>query len=351
VARQSSSRIFAGAAIALALVFAFLAWGPSLRTGGGATGPGGGAAAGDDADGSSARSAAGRRAERPLGKDPAVADAETVEYLRELFGQTINNKRTQIKAIEKLLEYLMKNYPDDWKQRVQALLAQAFPGMADQLYAAYQNMTAYNDWLRAHQEELSQMDPRDKRAALRAAQQQFFGADAAEIWEESLRHDRIFDAMDAINQATDLTVDDKLKTYLGAINETYGQEAPAFLDKRQTELMTNFLTLPSVQADLQEMSPASREQQLDQIRAAMGMDEEARQRWKDLDSARNEAWDEGQDYMQKRDEIVKSVPADQQAARLDDLRRQFFGDQADIVRSEEDSGFFRFGHTRVYGRE
>jgi len=292
-----------------------------------------------------------RRDERRPGADPANKDAESVAYLQEQFGATITNKRTQIKALEKLIAYLMKTYPDDWQTRIQALLAQAFPDLADELYARFLNMTAYNEWQTANRNELSQMSAADRRNALHDARFRFFGPDAAEIWEESLRNERIYDAMDAINQAEGTSVDEKLASYLGAINEAYGETAPEFLERRQTELMTGFLTLPSVQEDLHAMPADARARELDRVRAAMGLDEEAQARWRDLDSQRDRAWETGQDYMEKRDEITRSSQGEDQARRLDALRAQMFGPEADTIRHEEDSGFFRFGHRRVYGKE
>ena len=353
MARDSRNRwLAAGAVLAVALVAWFvLREAPPPTTD--ATGEGASersTLAGGD-DGGSAPGASHRRAERPLGKDPATADAEAAEYLREQFGATIDNKRTQIKAIEKLIEYLMKNYPDDWQQRLQALLAQAFPGLADQLFAQYQNMTAYNEWLKASHDQLAAMSPSDKRDALRDARFRFFGADAAEIWEETLRHERIYDAMDSIEQSHGTSVGDKLQTYLDAINETYGEQAPQFLEKRQTELMNNFLALPAVQDDLHSMSPQEREQQLGRIRSAMGMDDAALERWRELDDQRDQAWEAGQRYMAKRDEITRSTQGDEQARRLTELRSQMFGDDAETIHGEEDAGFFRFGHSRAYGKE
>lgn len=292
-----------------------------------------------------------RRDERRPGVEPVNKDAESVAYLREQFGATITNKRTQIKALEKLIAYLMKTYPDDWQARIQALLAQAFPDLADQLYAQFLNMTAYNEWLAANRGELNQMSAADRRNALHDARFRFFGPDASEIWEESLRNERIYDAMDAINQDEGATVDEKLATYLGAINEAYGESAADFLERRQTELMTGFLTLPSVQDDLHALPADARARELARVRAAMGLDEEAQARWRDLDSQRDQAWETGEDYMDKRDEITRSTQGEEQARRLDALRAQTFGAEADTVRQEEDSGFFRFGHRRVYGKE
>lgn len=318
-------------------------------------GPGtAGDAAAPGADGDTAASrASGRRAEKPLGQDPAAADAETVAYLQDKFGATINDKHTQVKTVEKLIEYLMKNYPEDWQQRLQGLLARAFPGLADQLYATYQSMTGYNEWLKSHREELAQMDPAARRDALREARTSFFGPDADEIWAESLRHEHILETVDAIREspATASTVDEKFEAFVGAVEETYGAEAPAFLERRQAELMDNFLAIDTVQDGLHAMDGAQREQQLTEIRRGLGMDDAAIDRWKQLDTERDRAWDSGERYMQQRDEITRKYQGDDQARRLADLRTRSFGSEADIIREEEETGFYRFGHRRVYGKE
>lgn len=302
---------------------------------------------------SAAAGASGRRAEKPLGKDPAAADAETVAYLQDKFGATITDKRTQVKAVEKLIEYLMRNYPDDWQQRLQAMLARAFPGLADQLYATYQNMTAYNDWLKSHRQELSQMDADAMRAAMRDARTRFFGSDAEQIWAEAIRHEQILDTVDAIREspATATTVGEKLEAFVGAIEETYGDDAPSFLERRQAELMNNFLAIDTVQDGLHGMSPAERAQELAGIRRGLGMDDAALERWRELDAQRDRAWETGERYMRQRDEIVQKFQGDEQARRLAALRGSSFGEEADIVREEEESGFFRFGHRRVFGNE
>lgn len=347
-----NTRLALVAATFVAAIVMMMAWSGTDPTGDGiGPHPIAQAPAAGDARAAGSPSLLQRRSDQRAVKDPAAEDAQAAEYLRQQFGATIANKHTQIKAIEKLIGYLMKNYPDDWQQRVQAVLAQAFPGLAAQLYGQYQNMSAYNDWLRANREQLAEMSPGDKRAALRDARFRFFGADAAEIWEESLRHEQIYDAMDAIGQSTDTTVEQKLSTYLDAINQTYGEQAPEFIERRQTELMTNFLTLPSVQDDLHAMDAQAREGELDRIRGAMGLDEAARDRWHELDGQRDQAWENGERYMEKRDEITAAWQGDEQARRLQELRSQMFGDEAETIRGEEESGFFRFGHRRVYGRE
>lgn len=210
---------------------------------------------------------------------------------------------------------------------------------------------AYNDWLKASRADLAEMTPAERRDAMREARFRFFGADAEQIWEESIRQERILDTMDEINQSPDVPVDEKLSRYVDSIEEAYGEKAPGFIEKRQTELMNGFLTLPSVQDDLHAMSPEARARQLDQVRATMGLDEEARGRWRDLDQQRDQAWETGERYMEQRNEIVKNWQGDEQARRLEALRTHTFGAEAGIIGQEEASGFFRFDHRRVYGKE
>jgi predicted metal-dependent hydrolase len=291
------------------------------------------------------------RAERRPGTDPITKDSEAVDYLREQFGATITNKRTQIKALEKLIAYLMRQYPDDWQKRLEGLLAQAFPELASQLLAQYQNMSAYNEWLAANRTQLAEMDPAARRDALRDARFKYFGQDAAEIWEETFRHEQIYDAMDAISQTPDATVDQALDTYVDSIKQAYGDKAPQFLENRATELMTGFLGLGTVQDDLHAMTPEARARQLDTVRAKMGLDEAARQRWSDLDSQRDAAWETGERYMDERQKIADSFDGDEETRRLTELRGRMFGDEAETIQSEEAAGFFRFDHRRVYGRE
>lgn len=340
---------FVAVMLALALLWWSLAAGPGLQEE--TAGEVEGVQPLADSGGSTSPVASSRREERRPGGDPASKEAESIDYLREQFGATITSKRTQIKALEKIVAYLMKTYPDDWQARLQALLAQAFPDLAAQLYAQFLNMTAYNEWLAAHRGELNVMSAADRRNALHEERFRFFGPDASEIWEESLRNERIYDAMDAINQAEGTSVDEKLSTYLGAINEAYGDSAPDFLERRQTELMTGFLTLPSVQDDLHAMSAEARARELGEVRAAMGLDGDALARWRELDAQRDQAWQAGEDYMVKRDEITRSWQGEEQSRRLDALRTQIFGAEAATIRQEEDAQFFRFGHRRVYGKE
>ncbi len=339
--------------LAVALV-GLLAWQRSAEVAPGVDGHEGDSARSQLPSGEPADSKPGELA--PRDRRPAMSqeakDAEAARYLQEQFGATIANKRAQIKALEKLTGYLMREYPDDWRERLQALLERAFPGMGAQLMAQFQNMQSYNDWLKANREQLQQMTPDERRAALNDARFRYFGEDAAEIFEESLRQEQILDAMQQIEQIPEASVDAKLEKYVDSIRQAYGEKAPSFIENRQTELMNNFLTLPSVQDDLHGMAPAARQQQMENVRRQLGLDDDAIERWRELDAERDRAWDNGETYMEERERIASRYEGEEQARRLQELRQRFFDtEEADVIRGEEESGFFRFGHRRVYGKE
>ncbi|MGH8530828.1 MAG: hypothetical protein ACRETN_13465 [Nevskiales bacterium] len=304
---------------------------------------------------------------RPLTPPPAAAysatppavyavslsaqDSEFIAGLREQFKVVIHRKHAQIKAIEQLIAYLMARYPEDWSFRLYAFLQQLFPELADPLYAQFQKLTQYNDWLRENREVLMRMSPQERRAALLAARRAAFGADAAEIWASEQRTARIQGPLAALNAAEGVPLDDKLASYVGAINEAYGDKAGAFVQTRQTELMNRFLAVESVQSDLHALSPAQRNAALRNIRRGMGMDEAALQRWDELDRSRDEAWDSGQRYRVERERIQKEYDGEDEARELQKLQEESFGAEAETVRAEEQSGFYRYSQRRRYGRE
>lgn len=279
-------------------------------------------------------------------------DERFLRHLRERFGATIHNKHTQIKAVEQVMAYLMKLHPDDWQSRIRDFLQALFPERAEELYARFEKLLLLNDWLAANRNDLNQMSRHERQQALWDKRYELFGADADEIWEVARKNERIADALDAIAAASDATVDQKLDSYLQAVNDAYGDTAGKLIENRATELMNTFLSVESVQQQLRGMQPEQRNEQLRSIRRGMGMDDEALVRWDALDQQRDRVWTEGEQYMQERAGILAATQDEQQQRQLlDALRRRRFGAEAEIIGNEEEGGFFRFDHPRRLGRE
>lgn len=293
--------------------------------------------------------AANRRAPAAAPLPLSPADADFIEQLRGKFAPVIANKHARIKAIEQVVAYLMEKYPADWRERMQAFLQLLFPDLADTLFDEFQKLMRHNDWLREHRDELTRMPAAERRAALWKARRDVFGADADEIWASAARNEQVQDALAALPGNAPLR--ERLDTFLGAVRAAYGEQAGRLIENRQTELLNRFLNVDSVQRDLAEMPPAQRSAALREIRSGMGMDEAALARWDQLDSARDQAWRTGGQYLQARAQVLGQYQGEAQARELHSLQDRLFGAEADTIRSEEAAGFSRFAHARRYGQE
>lgn len=342
--RSALTLALAAAAIALALAF----W--SLRP---ADEPGQGPAAGPAA----AAPAAAIR-ERPIRATVAARemelspqDREFVDGLRQKFARAISDRHARIKLIEQVIAYLREHYPEDWQSRVRAVLSELFPELVEQLYADFERLLGFNEWLRSHRETLMGLSPEARRAALWDARRAAFGDAAVEIWRGEVRNQQLIEALAVIDQAQGKGPEQKLAQFLEAVNAAYGPDAPQFIDSTQTELLSRFLSVESVQADLRVMPRPQQHATLRRLRAAVGMDDEALQRWDALDAARDQAWDAGRSYELQRAALAARYEGPELASQLTRLQDQVFGAEAETIRTEEAAGFFRFGSERRIGRE
>jgi hypothetical protein len=279
-------------------------------------------------------------------------DEAFIQNLREKYKNTIHNKWSQTKAIEKLMEYLEKFYPDDWESHVLDFFKRMFPELADELYAQFQKNMTYRQWLIDNRQELNMLSREDRRDRLWDMRYQIFGEDAYEIWEVELKTEQIYESLQQINEQPDAPFEEKYATYLGAVKQAYGDTSDRFIEKRRQELMDRFLAVETVQDDLYEMPAQERNQKLREFRKSMGLDEEALKRWEQLDQERDTEWDKGTKYMTARDEIAAKYEGDEQVQKLQALREEVFGsDWAEIIKNEEESGFHRFKEKRKLGME
>ena len=278
-------------------------------------------------------------------------DHEFIDRLREKFASAAHDKHLQIRVIDQIISYLMAHYPDDWQERVYALLKELFPDIADQLFERYQRLQGFNTWLQENRATLMQMSAAERRDALWAARREAFGDDAAEIWAGEIRDEKVRDSLAVINAVQGKTADEKLMMLLASVNEAYGEEAPLFLENRQTELINSFVGVDSIQAELAALPPDQQHAELRNIRSRLGMSEEALARWDALDRERDTAWSTGQRYAAEREKILAQYQGEEQEQRLRQLQEQSFGAEADTIRNEEAAGFYRFARKRRIGRE
>lgn len=275
----------------------------------------------------------------------AFNEAGFVEGMRERFGPHMHRPHAQVRSLEQLIAYLQQQYPDDWESRVLPMLERLWPDQAAALYARYNALRGYQDWLRAERDSLRALPAGERRERLWAARHQAFGADAEQIWAAERRSQALGEALTELPAQAPPA--QRAAAYRAAIESIYGEQAPRLLAQRRTELLNSFVATADVQRDLRALPPAQRADTLRAIRAELGMPEDAQQRWSELDARRDARWARGQDYMARREALLQA----EGPQALDGLRQEIFGEQAAVIAREEEAGFFRYAGERRIGRE
>ena len=288
----------------------------------------------------------------PSGTDTPANDPELdlVLYLQERYAATIDNRHSQVKAIEKLAGYLMARYPDDWEERLQGMLALTFPERVEELMAMHSRMVNYSAWMESERQNLQALSAEDRRQLLWEMRRSFFGDAVEEIWADALRNEQLSTALgelDALPQNSGFQ--DQTQHYLNALNNAYGEDTATVMARRRQELADRFLSTEAVQARLHEMPAEQRWEQLADFRRAMGMDEEAVARWQALDAQRDRRRQIGLEYLSQREQLQQQYTGDEFQSQLQNLQQDLFGAEAEIIRNEEQSGYYRFSEPQVYG--
>lgn len=299
----------------------------------------------DDPD---ASDSANSREQRPATAPDQATEADLIAELRARFAPVIERPHAQIKLIEQLISYLQQAYPDDWRSRISGLLDQLFPEHAALLLQRFEGLLNYNDWLRDYRDTLRALPVEERQAQLWAQRKATFGEAAEQIWAAERRNQQIQTSLRQLDQAPNLDAQQKLRGYLDSIEQAYGEHSAGLLSQRRTELLDRFLALDSVQEELRQAPTEQRRQTLRSLRAELGMDGDALQRWDELDTRRDQQWATGQAYMQRRQALIAEGADEFELAQL---REQLLGAQADVVAAEEAAGFYRWDGTRRIGRE
>ncbi|ABW66758.1 hypothetical protein [Desulfosudis oleivorans] len=273
-----------------------------------------------------------------------------VARLNELFGQHIYHVRVQIQAIEKLTHYLKEVYPDTWQDHVYAYLSSAFPDHVAQIYDNYLRLMDFKQWGKDNAELLLGMTAEERKKLIRARRQQFFGNDAQVIWEKELKAEAVARSLEDLNRQKEMAFHEKVNFYMASLDDVYGDRAEAFRQAYTQKAMDQFLETEVVQADLAAMAPEDRQAHLNFFRANMGLDDAALERWAQLDTERDARWEKGRAYMAARRQVAAASGVPGREHLLDELRQDYFGAEAEVIKQEEQTGLFRFGRERIYGK-
>jgi hypothetical protein len=292
----------------------------------------------------------GQGLESSRGQLPAE-EGDLVAMLRQRFGERIHRPYVQMKMLEDLMRHFQARNPRGWKEDLLAALKAAFPERYEELAQRLQQWLDYEQWTRENHARLQGLSPEARRAAVWEERNRLFGHDVAkEIWAAELRNQALAEALQSIDARPQAPLTDRLASYKKSLQETYPENTQAYVAAHRQELMNRFLDLSSVQKDLGTMTPEQRSENLRKIREEMGLDSEALQRWDELDRVRDARWETGSQYMSEREALAQQHSGAELEAKLKELRTRYFGEEADSIASEEESGFFRFAQPRKWGR-
>lgn len=267
----------------------------------------------------------------------------------EKYGKNIDNTRVQIALLEELMKDLPKLYPDNWVEKLHEILSLAFPDKALELFRLSEKLYSYNKYRENNMTRLGLMSDADRRKEMWKERYRLFGDKADEIWALEKKMQNVSDVLKRIEESPVGSVDAKLNTFKSTLKENFGKELPQILSKKQQTLTEGFVM--SVQKDLKIMSYDARKSTLRDIREAMGMDAAALNRWDALEDEREVRWQNQDKYIELRKQLLgkKTTLSPEQEKELDAVRKKLFGEEAEIIKNEEASGYFRSPEERNYG--
>ena len=301
--------------------------------------------------GPASATAASAEGPRESSRGPVRTPEDMVSYLRSRYGARIKDPHTQMRMLEELMRHFQKLNPSGWEADLLALVKQAFPELYDELVLRLRQRVDYERWVKDNHAALQEKPAAERRAALWEERHQLFGKEVAEkIWAGELRNQALADALTSIDALPDASLGDRMSKYKESLAKTYGQDTEAYVKAHQQELMNHFLDLGSVQKQLGALPPAERSENLRTIRKEMGLDDEALQRWDELDKVRDTRWEVGSRYMSEREALAQQHSGAELEQKLQELRSRYFPDEAQTIAEEEESGFYRFTRPRQWGR-
>jgi hypothetical protein len=195
----------------------------------------------------------------------------------------------------------------------------------------------------------------ERLTAMWQKRHELFGEDAEKIWTGELlateeRKAKVQDTLAELNESMDMTIDEKLDINERTLREVYARTPEAFLLNQRGLLAKVFFSIDSVQEELKWLTPEQRQQEINRIRSSMGFAPEQIEKMAQRDAYNAGRWETGMKYMEEREAVIQQYKGQAQEERLDELRQQYFHDEANTIALEEKDDFFRFKRPHIYGR-
>jgi len=276
--------------------------------------------------------------------DGELSFDQIVALLRKKYGEHIDHPSIQVRMLEELMRYLQGKYPNDWISYLKEILSAAFPELASKLFQMSENLYKYSKFLKDHQFRASLMSAEDRDKYIWDERHKIFGEDADKIWSSEIANRSVNDTLKQIESMKGASMKERLDVFKDSLQKTYGETLPSVMDNRRQNFLDGFVT--AVQEDLRGMSPSQRREALHEIREGMGLDDAAISRWDALDTERDQRWSNGQVYESQRKEIGSRYSGSEKEQKLDEIRRKLFGEEAETIKNEENSGYFRYQNAK-----
>ncbi len=269
--------------------------------------------------------------------------------LQQRYGSKLAQPFWRLQLIQSLKNYLIEKYPYDWLARLKAMLKLLFPADYDKLLASLEAIESYNTWM---SENKSSRVFNSKEERLRATwdkRLQLFGEDAKMIWQAQLQQEKVDVALQQLDTSS-LPLAAKVDSYVKTLVDVYGKSAIDPEKSHPVQQMEGLLTLNSVQEQLHSLPPERRKEELHHLRSAMGLDNEAVKRWDELDAERAQRATAGVSYMQERAALTKQYEGDALQLQIQALQNRKFGsEEAQYIRNEEETGYYRYQERQQIG--
>ncbi len=285
------------------------------------------------------------------GLEDFVADASS--RLIKDFGSGPMDPASQMQ-LAGLRDYLKNLYPDSYMDVFAAIIAHAWPEQSEAILHNLEKLQAYNLWVEANKQALSQMTHDDMKKNLWGKRNELFGDDARKMWAEETRIESVTDVLDIMRDAYETSLSDKLELYTQALRriskESPDESGHTLMNDKRASLTSAFLGLDSVQAELSDMDSVHRAASLKSIRKTMGYTDSEIAAFAAKDATNEKKWQNGYAYMSEREHLLATPDDGTRSEKLITLQERYFKNAASTIQAEEASGFFRFERPRVYGR-
>jgi len=276
-----------------------------------------------------------------------------INKLREMHAHNIQDVKVQL-SFKDLKAFILETYPDHGGALFESIILQAFPLYAQKILELIASMNEYNKWLDENQLALSEMYKLAREGTIWNKRNELFGELSAIIFsdeedKEQQRQVAIMETVDMLDQATDISMDERLFVLHSTIKEHFSSvEDSILVDKGLISGI--YFNLSSVQKDLKELSERDRQAQINRSREQLGFSKKDIDYLATQDAKKEARWKIGYSYMEKRSDLKANLQGEYLNVALQELQKEYFKHEAATIAKEESQGFYRYERPRLYGQ-